>query len=190
MEKKEIRKRMLSALKEMELEERLLKTRKIRDRLLADPVFKSSDLLAVTVSAFPEIDTLELIEAAWRLGKRVAVPKCLPDTREMDFYIIRHFGQLETVYMELKEPVPELCEPADREEIELMIVPGVAFSEAGFRIGFGGGYYDRFLEGFTGSTYSLAFERQIVENMPNEPHDVPVGSIITESRMIRTEEFR
>ena len=70
-----------------------------------------------------------------------------------------------------------LVEPND---IDLLIVPGIAFDSEGFRMGFGGGYYDRFLQSFKGNTVSLAFQEQIVSNLPKEDHDIPVEKIITD----------
>ncbi|MDP4171615.1 MAG: 5-formyltetrahydrofolate cyclo-ligase, partial [Bacillota bacterium] len=69
-------------------------------------------------------------------------------------------------------------------QIDLQIVPGLAFDTAGFRLGFGGGYYDRYLKEFTGVTLSLAFVPQIIGNLPIEPHDIPVSKIITNERTI------
>lgn len=97
----------------------------------------------------------------------------------MFFYAIENFGQLENVYMNLREPIVEETQLVVAEQIDIMIVPGVVFDKKGFRIGFGGGYYDRYLERYNGVTISLAFDTQIVNSVPIEPHDLPVDIIIT-----------
>ncbi|WP_274517235.1 5-formyltetrahydrofolate cyclo-ligase, partial [Lysinibacillus boronitolerans] len=74
----------------------------------------------MTISNMPEVDTILLIEELWKLGKKVAVPKCHPKTREMSFYVIESFSQLETVYMHLREPIPAICEFVDANEMDII----------------------------------------------------------------------
>lgn len=186
MEKLEQRNQVLAGLKKMEPGDYQERSRKIRSRLIEDPAFKAAKTVGLTISAFPEVDTALLIEYCWEIGKRVAVPKCNPLTKAMDFYLIDHFGQLETVYMKLKEPKVEETIYVSPEDIDLMIVPGVVYSPEGYRIGFGGGYYDRYLAGYRGQTRALAFDQQIAKSVPIEVHDVPVAGIYTESKTIET----
>ena len=131
-----------------------------------------------------------MIESAWQSGKHVAVPKCNPDTREMDFRLITTFEDLETVYMDLKEPIVSRTVSIDKGQIDLQLVPGVVYSDEGFRIGFGGGYYDRYLTDYKGSRVSLAFDNQTSHEVPIEEHDIPVNKIITENRVILCQEIR
>ncbi|TWT09129.1 5-formyltetrahydrofolate cyclo-ligase [Planomicrobium sp. CPCC 101079] len=181
MEKVQQRKLVLDQMKKMDKDIYREKSEKIRGCLLEDPAFKAAKTIGVTIAAFPEVDTLPLIEYAWQNGKRVAVPKCDPLTRTMDFYEIVNFDQLERVYMNLKEPKVSETTYLGPEQIDMMIVPGVVFSRSGYRIGFGGGYYDRYLSNYAGVTRSLAFDLQIVDSVPVEVHDVPVEGIYTES---------
>ena len=106
--------------------------------------------IGVTISRFPEVDTQPIIEAAWKWENKIAVPKCIRETKEMDFRLLTSFDELETVYMDLLEPIVEQTESMGKEEIDLQIVPGVVFSNEGYRIGFGGGYYDRYLKDYKG----------------------------------------
>jgi len=71
-----------------------------------------------------------------------------------------------------------------------LIVPGLVFNEKGYRIGFGGGFYDRFLADYHGKTVSLAFDFQVMKEIPTESFDLPVQIIITNERVIRTDETR
>lgn len=184
MEKKLQRNQILASLKKMGKSDYQEKSQAIRSRLMQDPAFKAAKTIGLTIAAFPEVDTIPLIEFCWKNGKRVAVPKCNPLTHTMDFYEIHHFGQLETVYMKLKEPKVAETAYVSPEEIDLMVVPGVVYSPEGYRIGFGGGYYDRYLASYPGVTRSLAFAEQISDSVPVEVHDVPVAGIHTESAFI------
>ncbi|MDN7240473.1 5-formyltetrahydrofolate cyclo-ligase [Planococcus sp. N028] len=186
MEKVQQRNEVLTQLKEMNEHTYQEKSRTILSRLMEDPAFEAAGTIGVTIAAFPEVDTIPLIEFCWENGKQVAVPKCNPSTYTMDFYVIENFNQLETVYMKLKEPIVTETIHASPEQIDLMIVPGVVFSRSGYRIGFGGGYYDRYLTSFPGVTRSLAFDLQIADSVPIEVHDIPVAGIHTESGFIET----
>ncbi|AQQ52999.1 5-formyltetrahydrofolate cyclo-ligase [Planococcus lenghuensis] len=190
MDKATLRKKMLQQLKELDPEMRSIKTEQITERLLTDPVFRAAGSIGITVAGFPEIDTAPIIRQAWASGKRVAAPKCHPASRKMDFYVFSHMNELETVYMDLKEPNPAVTRWLPPDDIDLLIVPGIVFSRSGYRIGFGGGYYDRFLAGYANPTVSLAFDFQLSDNFPAESHDIPVSMIYTENQLIRTEAFR
>jgi len=190
MDKSTSRKEMLAKLKAMPEEVHREKTEKIIQRLAEDPIFVNAATIGMTISAFPEVDTSQLIDYCWSIGKKVAVPKCIPSTRGMDFYILTDYSELENVYMKLLEPRIDKNRYVSPNEIDLMIVPGVVFSKSGYRIGFGGGYYDRYLSAYNGDTVSLVFEIQMVESMPVENHDIPVQQLITENEWIETMGWR
>ncbi|EMF45414.1 5-formyltetrahydrofolate cyclo-ligase [Planococcus halocryophilus Or1] len=184
MDKKTQRNHVLAMLSQMTADQYNSKSQAVINRLMKDPAFLSAETVGLTISAFPEVDTLALIDKCWMVGKKIAIPKCHSASRVMDFRIIEHFDQLETVYMKLKEPIVTKTSYIKPEKIDLLIVPGVVFSKQGFRIGFGGGYYDRFLANYTGDTRSVAFDCQIAEEIPVEEHDLPVEGIYTESGFI------
>lgn len=156
----------------------------ICDKALQDFSVQEGKTIAITISNRPEVDTNILIENLWKLGKRVAVPKCNAKTKEMDFYVIQNFSQLETVYMHLQEPIPSKTEYVRVDDIDLIIVPGVAFDKLGYRVGYGGGYYDRYLMNYTGSLLTLAFDEQVFSQVPSESHDIPVHRILTQTLTI------
>lgn len=155
----------------------------IANCLMKTSEWKNATTIGITMSHFPEVDTWQLMRAGWSQGKRMVVPKCLPSTKEMIFKEITSFDQLEMVYMNLCEPKRERKITLSN-EIDLLIVPGLAFNYQGLRVGFGGGYYDRYLENFRGKTISLAFTEQIVESLPHENHDIPVKKVITDQEII------
>ena len=136
--------------------------------------------IGVTVSRGREVDTKTIIEKAWRDGKRVVVPKCDPESNTMIFRKIDTYHQLETVFFGLMEPIESETISVEPDDIDLMIVPGICFDRKGYRIGYGGGYYDRYLKEYQGVTISLAFSFQLLNSLPRETHDVPIEGLITE----------
>lgn len=158
---------------------------RIAQRLYQDDFWENARVIAITISKAPEVDTLQIIRKAWEQGKRVVVPKCEHKTRTMDFRELTRFSQLESVYFGLFEPIASETERVSPGEIDLVVVPGLAFSMEGYRLGFGGGYYDRFLADYQGRTLSLAFKNQILANLPYEIHDIAVHKIITDYEVIQ-----
>ncbi|MFQ3542772.1 5-formyltetrahydrofolate cyclo-ligase [Halobacillus rhizosphaerae] len=183
MEKKEWRKKAKDILTNLG-EERLEISKLILNRLFSSKIWKASSVIGVTISKGDEWPTLPIIQKAWDQGKTVVVPKCVPNKKELIFYKITDLSQLEVVYYGLKEPDPSKTVLVQKQAIELLLVPGLLFNEDGYRIGFGGGYYDRYLEKYVGETISLASEKQLQEQIPIESFDIPVQFICTEERMI------
>lgn len=156
----------------------------IAQSLYKDSLWQNANTIGITISNFPEVDTYQIIRKGWECGKKIAIPKCNPKTKEMKFRQLDTFNQLETVYYGLFEPIAGLTEDVLSDEIDLLIVPGIVYSRDGYRIGFGGGYFDRYLEGLGSGTISLAFSNQVVGTLPIENHDIPVEKIITEKEVI------
>lgn len=178
-EKKTFRKQILENLSKMEKLQYEQLSSDIALRLYDEPLWKEAKTVGITISRFPEVDTYQIIRKAWEEGKQIVVPKCLPKNREMIFRQIVQFNQLESVYSGLLEPIEAVTKEVPLNHIDLLIVPGVAFTKEGYRLGFGGGYYDRLLLKYNGKKISLAFESQIVSELPIEPHDLPVSKIMT-----------
>lgn len=151
---------------------------------------KDAHIIALTISRFPEVDTRDLIQMLWKQGKQVAIPKCEPATHEMTFYIFTSFDELEIVFKDLFEPIIERTTKIAKEDIDLVITPGIAFDRKGYRLGFGGGYYDRFLVDFNKPKISIAFEEQIVEKVPTDAYDLPICKIVTEEQIIKCSKAR
>lgn len=174
---------MMNTLKQMSNETYNARSRKILDRLISTGVLQEAQTIACTMSNFPEVETRDLIRYLWKNQKTVVVPKCDVKSKKMYFYAIDSFEQLEVVYAGIEEPVPALSKLVDEAAIDLVIVPGVLFNREGYRIGFGGGYYDRFLSKYEGKTISLAFDEQVLDEIPVEAHDLPVQMIITDAQI-------
>ncbi|MBZ5749742.1 MULTISPECIES: 5-formyltetrahydrofolate cyclo-ligase [Metabacillus] len=156
----------------------------IHKQLFSLPEWKIAQTIAVTISTGREVDTTHIIEKAWQEKKNIVVPKCHPEMKTMDFRLITSFNQLERVFFGLLEPKVEETEKVNPNQIELMIVPGIVYDRRGYRIGYGGGYFDRYLPHYKNQTLSLAFSSQIVDIVPTEAHDIAVSALITEDGVI------
>ncbi|TCJ85778.1 UNVERIFIED_ORG: 5-formyltetrahydrofolate cyclo-ligase [Bacillus cereus] len=179
-EKLRLRKQIIEHMNSLSEERYTTLSEQIAFSLYAQKEWIEAKTIGITLSMENEVNTYPIIEKAWEEGKNVVVPKCNKGTRTMSFRQISNFDQLETVYMNLREPIPALTEEVGADGIDLQIVPGVAYTGRGERIGYGGGYYDRYLVHYKGKTLSLAYSFQMVEHIPVEPFDKNVEKIITE----------
>ncbi|MFC7393341.1 5-formyltetrahydrofolate cyclo-ligase [Scopulibacillus cellulosilyticus] len=182
--KADLRKNTLNTLKQLTEQCFAKRCRSIKGHLLEQDEWNRAKTIGLTISKGREIQTKPIIEAAWQEGKTVVVPKCLPKLKQMVFRKLTSYDQLETVYYGLLEPVEERTKAVNKQDVDLLIVPGLVFDKHGYRIGHGGGYYDRFLENYDGKTCSLALDEQIKENIPIERHDLPVQKIVTPTCVI------
>lgn len=152
---------------------------------LALPAFADANVVYTYLSMDEEVDTRAIIEAAWQASKRVALPYCVPGTRTMRWYYISSFDGLARNAFGVEEPVPSADREADpcRNERALALVPGLAFDLKGYRIGYGGGYYDRFLSTFEGVSVGLCHKEFLVDDLRAlgvvDTFDIPVDIVVT-----------
>ena len=151
-----------------------------------DIIRTGTDMLYCYVSSpLIEVDTLRLIDTALEKNIPIAVPRCVKGTYELSHYIITSRSQLMKGHFGIMEPDPLVCDRTDAPHDGICIVPGLAFCEAGIRMGYGKGYYDRFLENFRGLKIGLCYENCFYnETLPHDEHDAVMDMIITE-RMVR-----
>ena len=181
--KKILRKQVLAARDSMSAGERSEKSRAIEGRLYSLPEFSSARVVMFFASFRSEVETGPMIRRALASGKRVVLPRVKGG--DLALFEIRDLEKdVSPGAWGIPEPV-ESC-PVSLNDIEVVITPGAAFDERGNRIGYGAGFYDRILASFTGATVALAFEAQMVGDIPADPHDVPVRKIVTEKRVIET----
>jgi 5-formyltetrahydrofolate cyclo-ligase len=183
LNKKDLRKKTITKLKSLSVIQKLEIEQRLRNRLFHSESWKKAKTIGITISQGFEWDTEPIIEKAWDEGKAVCVPKCFAN-KEMFFYRIHDFQQLEKGLYDIPEPNPEKATNVNKQEIDLLIVPGVVFGENGYRIGFGGGYYDRFLVDFPNETISMASHFQVINQIPINSFDIPVQYIVMEEDMI------
>lgn len=184
-EKRRLRKFYLDILTNYPKDTRLKDTALIEKNLFQNATWIESEIIGITIAKYPEIETKGIIEQGWKDKKRIVVPKCNPADRKMEFYLFEDYSQLETVYYGLLEPNPSKTERIDKDLIDLLIVPGLAFTSTGYRLGFGGGYYDRFLSTYKGHSVALSFSSQVIEELPIEGYDLPVQQLITEKNVYK-----
>ncbi|UJZ88404.1 5-formyltetrahydrofolate cyclo-ligase [Heyndrickxia coagulans] len=185
MDKAEMRREMIGWLKRLDFSEKQAIEEKLQQILFSSGLWKNAGTVGVTVSQHFEWDTKRIIETGWAQGKTICVPKCVPKEKALVFYQLDDFTQLKKSFFNLLEPEPEETVKIEKQAIDLLIVPGLVFDKKGFRIGFGGGYYDRFLAGFPNQTVSLVHSYQLKEHVPSESYDIPVRQIVTESGMLK-----
>ncbi|GGB29321.1 5-formyltetrahydrofolate cyclo-ligase [Virgibacillus dakarensis] len=181
MNKPELRQSIITYLKQLSTVEKQTIEKKLASYLITLDTWKQAKTVGITISQQLEWDTKPIIETAWEEGKTVCVPKCLPKEKKLIFYEFYTYNQLETVYYHLLEPKPDESIEVEKDNIDLLLVPGLLFDKKGYRIGFGGGYYDRFLSDFPNQTVSITSERQVVDQLPKESFDIPVSRILTEN---------
>ncbi|MFZ3170397.1 MAG: 5-formyltetrahydrofolate cyclo-ligase [Carboxydocellales bacterium] len=161
---------------------------KICAQLMQMPQFNQARTVMFFIDFRNEVTTGEAIKAIIALGKRVVVPITDIPNRKLTPSQIVHFPEdLQSGAYGILEPKPECVRPVPPQEIDFVAVPGVAFDVQGNRLGYGGGFYDRFLRRVKpGATLvALAFELQIKEEVYPEAHDYPLHWIITEKRLIK-----
>ncbi len=194
MDKGKIRKEVLKRREAIDKEEHRLASLKLADRIIGHQWFYGSDTILVFASYGSEIDTTEIILEALRTGKRVYVPKV--EGEQMNFYRIESLAQLRPGYKGILEPIletdttghngPGICAEPYRYVVEemthtLMIMPGVAFDPFRNRIGYGKGFYDKYLadkQELQFRTIAVGFRCQQVEEIPAQETDMKPYQVI------------
>ena len=176
--KSELRKQVLHEMKAISQEQKQFIDQALTEQLLQHPFYQEAKVIATYLSFPHEFQTQELIEQALKDGKKVLIPKTYPKGR-MDF-VVYDLQQLVKTSFGLLEPQGDL-EVVDVSQIDLIHVPGLAFTTEGYRIGYGGGYYDRYLKHFSGNTLSTVYPCQIRDFIP-EDHDIPVQEVLVDER--------
>lgn len=182
--KKELRRKILACRDALLPHERHEKSELITERILAWPAYQEARTVLLYAGVRSEVETEALTRQSLKAGKRVLMPRCVPATRDLILVPIQKWEELERGFFGLLEP-PLPTTPIAPEEPDLVVVPGVAFDADGFRLGYGGGYYDRLLRRLgTHLSVALAFELQLVPRVPRAAHDLPVAYVATEKRLI------
>lgn len=180
--KKDIRAEVKKYRREASLEQIKENSHFIFEQFLQTPEYQEAKVVFAYVDCKNEVETREVIEQCWKDKKTVAVPKVFGE--HMNYYVINSFGDLEEGYFGIQEPKYQQLQEIVCED-GLMILPGVAFDVGRHRIGYGGGFYDRYLEQHPHmKKIAFAFEFQIYDKVPFEAFDIQPEKIITEKRII------
>lgn len=167
---------------EMSPKERSVCDARIRGRVLALREYKACQTVLCFVSTEIEVDTYGIIRQALKDGKTVGVPCCVDGTRFMHFYQIHSLEELAPRTFGVLEPDPEVATKITNFDSSICILPGLAFDRYGYRLGYGGGYYDRFLSKTygTGIPIGVCYTSCTVPSLPHGRYDVPCQVLITE----------
>lgn len=154
-------------------------------RLINSNFYKESQSIFSFVSFGSEVDTIRIIGHALKEGRMVCVPKIPSRDKGMEVYSIRGFDELKEGYYKILEPVEGLRKVSG-EEIDLILMPGVAFDRQGGRVGYGAGFYDRYLRSMTKNInkIALAYDFQLINRVPTDEFDVSIDGIITDREFI------
>ena len=153
------------------------------------PEYAQADALLPYLSFGSEVDTRALIRDAWEQGKVVVLPRCVPGTRRMEWHRVDSFDGLVTSSFGVEEPADDpatLVQPDDF-TAPVVLVPGLTFDAQGYRMGYGGGFYDVFLSRFSGISVGLCRSCQQSERIEcRDEYDLPVGIVVTEVEVMRS----
>lgn len=175
MDKQELRRRIREQKRAMSEAEILRRSARLAELFIATPAYQSAKTLYGYLSYNQEVRTLPILEQALRDGKRVAVPKVYGE--EMRFLYLDDLSQVAKGYGGIPEPIAD--EPVARDETALILMPGLAFDPQGHRIGYGGGFYDKFLAAEPHHlTVALCYDFQMLPNLETDDHDIPVDQVL------------
>lgn len=184
-EKQRLREERLAARETLSEQERCVLDDCITQKLLASPEYSEAATVLTYVSVSSEVSTRMFVECALRDGKTVAVPRCLPG-HCLEFVAIASLEQLVAASFNLLEPAKEL--PAlteDQKNNSICIVPALLVDTKGYRLGYGAGFYDRFLSTYPGKKICLAYQQNLSKTeLPHTEFDVAVDMVITESDIL------
>ncbi len=158
---------------------------KICQKLLSLDQIKNANTVLCYMSTPIEVDTLRFIEKLLECEKIVAVPRCIEGTRNMEFYCISSLEQTEKHTFGVMEPIVSQCEKLRDFRNSVCIIPGLCFDLEGYRLGYGKGYYDRFLSAFRGCKIGICYDECVKDKLPHGFFDVSADIVITEKRHIK-----
>lgn len=175
MDKKELRRTIRERKRAMTEEEIVSRSEKLGVLFSQSEAYKAAKTIYGYLPYNQEVRTVPMLEQALRDGKRVAVPKVYGD--EMKFLYLDDLTQVEKGYAGIPEPIAD--GPVADDDTALVLMPGLAFDPAGHRIGYGGGFYDKFLAAEPNHpTLALCYEFQMLPELHTEEHDIPVDTVL------------
>jgi 5-formyltetrahydrofolate cyclo-ligase len=175
MDKKELRRSIRECKRAMTEEEIVSRSEKLAELFYASDAYKNAKTIYGYLPYNQEVRTVPMLEQAMRDGKRVAVPKCYGE--EMRFIYMDDLSKVEKGYANIPEPIAD--DPVADDPTALVLMPGMAFTKDGKRMGYGGGFYDKFLAAEPDHpTVALCYAFQMVEDLPTEDYDIPVDCVL------------
>lgn len=179
VEKSDLRRHCLAKRQQLSKEQKRDASEKITAKLLAQPAVKRAKQVLCYLPTKGEVDTTNLLSALWQMDKQVYLPRCLDRVGNMEFYKVDDFSQVQTGMYGIKEPAGScpMLQPVDG---LICILPGVGFTKTGDRLGYGKGYYDRFLSKIRAITIGICYNQCIVAQIPRDEYDRTMDLVITQ----------
>lgn len=158
----------------------------IMQRIIQLPEFINAKTIFFYTSFRSEVDTMDMIKVSLNTGKLIVLPKVDKENNRLKLYEIKNMNELARGYMWILEPFVSEDRLRDLDDIDFIIIPGAAFDIYGNRLGYGAGFYDMLLSKMKKKIpiVAPAYEEQIVEKIPAEPHDIKVDKIVTDKKVI------
>ena len=179
----EIRKKYLARREQVPPDVRAGRDARICKNILSSAAYRFSDVLLLYYPTRGEIDILPVAHAATAAGKRIAYPRCNKEDHSMTFHFIESEKDLENGTFGLQEPraeLPAFCPEKKEDANVLCLVPAVVYDKRGYRIGYGGGYYDRFFSKFRPTSLGIVYEDFVLDSVPHGRFDLTVDVVMTE----------
>ena len=175
MNKQELRRSIREKKRAMTVEEIESRSERLAELFLASDAYRNAKIIYGYLPYNQEVRTVPMLEQAMKDGKRVAVPKCYGD--EMKFIFMDDLSKVEKGYANIPEPIAD--GPVADDENALVLMPGLAFDPQGHRIGYGGGFYDKFLaQEPNHPTLALCYDFQMMDHLETEEYDIPVDTVL------------
>ena len=184
--KQELRRKYRDIRQQMPSDARRCADERIAERVLNLQQYRACDTLLIYVSTDIEVDTYRIINSALRDGKCVAVPRCVSGTRQMEFYRILSMDELQAGAFGVLEPPADPTRLITDDNASLCVVPALCYDWRGYRLGYGKGYYDRFLAHFCGDIIGVCYSNCIQRSLPHGRYDRQVSLLVTEKYIRRT----
>lgn len=161
----------------------------VTEQLFSSLLYQQAQSVFCYVSAGTEVDTKDVLLDALVSGKKVAVPYCTDTPGVMEFYYITSMSDLLPGKYGIPAPDPRTCTYARPEANTLLIVPGLAFDRSGYRLGYGQGYYDRYLKNFHGKSIGLCYNECIADEIAHDNYDQCVDYLACQDFILKTEQY-
>lgn len=186
-DKKALRQKLLALRLAIPEEKKILLDGKLREGIADHPFFGMCDVLLLYAPTKGEPNLLPLTDLAWSLGKQVALPVCHPKDHTLSFHLVSSTDELAMGNYGILEP-SRLAPQPELTENTLCLLPALSFDLLGYRLGYGGGYYDRFLENFPGRTIGPIYSCLLTDRLPIGEHDQATHHIMTERGILLSNE--
>lgn len=179
VEKSRLRKQLLDARDSLSLDFIKIASSKIRDNLRKIEAYRNAESIGAYHSIGSEVQTREIIQEIWNQGKGLALPKV--EEGDIIFRKISSVSDLELGNFSIMEP-KDRCEQIKK--LDVVLVPAIALTRDGYRLGYGFGFYDRYLHGKKSKKIGLSYAKQVIKSFPHDSHDVKMDCIATEDEII------